>query len=55
MLQGLSEPEIYGDLVYKLRKIVPDFSYHFSKNAICYKRKGYNIDVKKQTVCLLSR
>ena len=31
LLQGLSEPEIYGDLVYKFRKIIGknDFPYHF--------------------------
>ena len=31
LLQGLSEPEFYGDLVYKFRKIVGknDFPYHF--------------------------
>ena len=32
--QGLSEPEFYGDLVYKFRKIIGknDFPYHFQKN-----------------------
>ena len=31
-LQGLSEPEFYGDLVYKFRKIVGkiNFPYHFN-------------------------
>ena len=31
--QGLSEPEFYGDLVYKFRKIIGkyDFPYHFEK------------------------
>ena len=31
LLQGLSEPEFYGDLVYKFRKIIGknDFPYHF--------------------------
>ena len=54
LLQGLSEPELYGDLVYKLRKIVgkPEFSDHFSKFVISYKRKGYNIDVIKQSASL---
>ena len=34
LLQGLSEPEFYGDLVYKFRKIIGknDFPYHFKKN-----------------------
>ena len=33
LVQGLSEPEFYGDLVYKLRKIIGknDFPYHFKK------------------------
>ena len=33
LLQGLSEPEFYGDLVYKFRKIISknDFPYHFKK------------------------
>ena len=34
LLQGLSEPEFYGDLVYKFRKIIgkSNFPYHFKKN-----------------------
>ena len=34
LLQGLSVPEFYGDLVYKFRKIIGknDFPYHFKKN-----------------------
>ena len=33
LLQGLSEPKFYGELVYKFRKIIGknDFSYHFKK------------------------
>ena len=33
LLQGLSEPEFYGDLVYTFRKIIGknDFPYHFRK------------------------
>ena len=32
-LQGLPEPEFYGDLVYKFRKIIGkiDFPYQFKK------------------------
>ena len=38
--QGLSEPEFYGDLVYKFKKIVgrADFSDQFRKNIFRYKR-----------------
>ena len=56
LLQGLSEPEFYGDLVYKFRKIIGknDFPYHFKKIIVHYKRIGsYNINVMRQTACLV--
>ena len=55
LLQGLSEPEFYGDLVYKFRKIIgkSDFPYHFKKIIVRYKKIGYNIDVLRQTACLV--
>ena len=55
LLQGLSEPEFYGDLVYKFRKINGkyDFPYHFKKIIVRYKKIGYNIDVLRQTACLV--
>ena len=42
-----SEPEFYGDLVYKFRKIIGknDFPYHFKRIIVRYKKIGYNIDV----------
>ena len=53
--QGLSEPEFYGDLVYKLKKIVGsyNFSAQFIKLIFHYKKIGYNINVLKQTACLV--
>ena len=47
LLQGLSEPEFYGGLVYKFRKIngKNDFPYHFKKIIVCYKKIGYNMHV----------
>ena len=38
LLQGLSEPEFYGDLVYRFRKIIGknDFPYHFKKIIVRY-------------------
>ena len=53
--EGLSEPEFYGDLVYKFRKIIGknDFPYHFKKIIVRYKKIGYNIDVLRQTACLV--
>ena len=40
LLQGLSEPEFYGDLVYKFRKIIGknDFPYPFKKIIVRYKK-----------------
>ena len=40
LLQGLSEPEFHGDLVYKFRKIIGknDFPYHFKKIIVRYKK-----------------
>ena len=54
LLEGLSEPEFYGDFVYKFRKIIGknDFSYHFKKIIVRYKKIGYNVDVLQQT-CLV--
>ena len=54
-LEGLSEPEFYGDLVYNFRKIIGknDFSHHFKKISVRYKTIGYNIDVLRQTACLV--
>ena len=50
--QGLSEPEFYGDLVYKFKKIVgrADFSDQFRKNIVRYKRIGYNINIKSKKI-----
>ena len=53
--QALSEPEFYGDLVYKFEKSVgrTDFSDQFRKNIIRYKRIGYNMNVTRRTACLV--
>ena len=53
--QDLSEPEFYGDLVYKFRKIVgrADLSGQFRKIIVPYKRIGYNINIMRQSACLV--
>ena len=53
--QGLSEPELYGELVYKLKKIVGshNFSAQFIKIISHYKNIGYNINVLQYTACLV--
>ena len=45
LLQGLPEPESYGELVYIFRKIIGknDFPYHFKKIIVRYNKIGYNI------------
>ena len=47
LCQGLSEPDLYGDLVYKLKRIVGsnNFSAQFIKIISHYKKIGYNINV----------
>ena len=55
LLQDLSEPEFYGDFVYKFRKIIGknDFPYHFKKIIVRYKKIGYNTNVVRQTAFLV--
>ena len=52
---GLSEPEFNGDLVYKFKKLIGrnDFSFQFRKNIMRYKRKTYNLNVMRQSACLV--
>ena len=51
----ISEPEFYGDLVYKFKKIVgrADFSDQFRKIIVRYKRIGYSINIMRQSACLV--
>ena len=53
--QGLSEPEFYGDLLYKLKKIVgsDNFSAQFIKRISHHENIGYNINVLQQIACLV--
>ena len=46
--EGLSEPEFYGDLVYKFKNLIGrnDFS-------LLYRRIGYNLNVMRQSACLV--
>ena len=54
--QGLSEPDFYGDLVYKWKKIVGSnkFSAQLFKIISHHKKTGYNVNVLQQTACLVS-
>ena len=53
MQQGLCNPEFYGDLVYKFKKIIgnPNFSNLSIVNR--FKRAGYTLDIMRQTACLV--
>ena len=55
LLQGFSAPEFHGDLMYKFRKIIGkyDFPYHLKKIIVRYYKIGYNINVLRQTLCLI--
>ena len=53
--EGLSEPEFYGDLVYKFKKPIGrnDFSFQFRKIITRYRRIEYNSNVMRQSACLV--
>ena len=53
--QGILEPIFYGDLVYKFKRIVgnPNFSDQFKKIVKRYIKLGYNLDVMRQSACLV--
>ena len=53
--EGLSEPEFYGDLVCKFKKLIGinDFSCQFRKIFTRYRRVGYNLNVMRQSACLV--
>ena len=53
---NMMEPDFYGDMVYKLKKIVGsnNFSAQFIKIISDYKKIGYNINVLQQTACLVA-
>ena len=53
--QGISEPIFYGELVYKFKRIVekPNFSDQFKKIVKRYIRVRYNLDITRQSACLV--
>ena len=54
MQQGICNPEFYGDLVYKFKKIIgdPDFS-NLKRIVHRFERAGYSLDIMRQTACLV--
>ena len=55
MQQGICNPEFYGDLVYKFKKIIgnPLFSNLLKRIVNRFKRAGYSLDIMRQTACLV--
>ena len=45
----------YGDLIYKFKKLIGrnDFSFQFRKFITRYRRIGYNLNVMRQSACLV--
>ena len=55
MQQGICNPEFYGDLVYKFKKIIgnPNFSNLWKRIVNRFKRAGHPLDIMRQTACLV--
>ena len=55
LIESISEDFSFLLLVYKFRTITGknDLPYHFKKIIVRYKKVGYNINVMRQTVCLV--
>ena len=53
--EGICNPEFYGDLVYKFKKIIgnPNFSNLLKRIVNRFKRAGYSLDIMRQTACLV--
>ena len=54
--EGLSEPEFYGDLVYKFKKLIGsnDFFLFSSEKIITrYRCISYKLNVMRQSACLV--
>ena len=51
--QGISEPVVYGDSLFKRIVEKSSFSDQFKKIIKRYERKGYNMDIMRQSTCLI--
>ena len=53
--QCISAPVFYSDLFHKFKRIAgkPSLSDHFKKILKRYKTVGYNMDIMRQSECLL--
>ena len=55
MQQGICNPEFYGDLLYKFKKIIgnPNFSNLIKRKVNRFKKAVYSIDIMRQNACLV--
>ena len=55
MQQRICNPEFYGDLVYKFKKVIrnPNFCNLLKRIVNRFKRVGYPLDIMRQTACLV--
>ena len=55
MQQGICNPEFYGDLVYKFKKIIGNSNFYNRLKRIVnrFKIAGYSLDIMWQTACLV--
>ena len=51
--QGISEPVFYGDFVYKFKKMLESLILVINLKNERYKRVGYNMDIMRQSACLV--
>ena len=53
--KGISHPEFYGDVIYKLRKITGHANFHalFNKRIKHFIKKGYDPKILQRTTCLV--
>jgi hypothetical protein len=57
LTQGISHPDFYGDVIYKLRKIIGHnhFQTLFPKRIKHFIKKGYDVKILQRTACILQR
>ena len=55
MQKGICNPEFYGDLVYKFKKIIgnTNFSNLLKRIVNRFKRARYSLDIMQRTACLV--
>ena len=55
LCDGLSHPRFYGDVIYKLRKILCHSDFHdlFMKKIKAFKKRGYDPLILQRSACLV--